>query len=105
MRGHRTVPTHTHRSFDVKPLGECISCDDFHERGGLTVREVESAFARALRNDGMTALRLLRILGELDPEKHATYLDMIKQGRQLADAVSEAMGEWPVKEPDDLSKD
>jgi hypothetical protein len=84
-----TVPSHQHKTFDIKPLGECRACDNFHERQGLTADEVEEAL-RATR--GTATLRLLRMLRDIDPERHARYLGWIAEGTALAEAVDEAMG-------------
>jgi len=92
MRDNRSVPSHEHKSFDIQPLDICRACDDFHERSGLTIEKIEEAYLTA---PTLGALRLLRMLKEIDPERHAKYIEWIKQGVLLADAVDEAMGEWP----------
>lgn len=80
----RVVPSHNHKSFDVKPLGECRACDNYHERKGVTTEEIERAFERAKDPD---ALRVLAMLGRVNPDRHAEYLQWIAEGAQLADAV------------------
>ncbi|GAA3730278.1 hypothetical protein GCM10022239_03590 [Leifsonia bigeumensis] len=92
MKRSVVVPSHQHKTFDIKPLGECRACDDFHERQGLTSEDVEAAM---LREPPGGMLRLLRMLRDLNPERHAQYLEWIAEGVTLADAVDEAMGEWP----------
>jgi hypothetical protein len=93
MSRSRTVKSHNHSTFDVKPLGECPSCDNYHERVGVTGEQIEAALLTA---KGIQALTLLAMLGRVDPEKHADWLGLLEQGMQIADAVDEVMGEWPT---------
>lgn len=85
------MPSHQHRTFDIKPLGSCRACDNFHERAGVTAAEAEAAL---LSVSGTAVLRMLAMLGRIDPERHAQYLEWIEEGNALAEAVDEAMGEW-----------
>jgi hypothetical protein len=92
MNRSRVVKSHNHSSFDVKPLGECPSCDNYHEGVGVTGEQIEAALLTA---KGVQALTLLAMLGRVDPEKHAEWLGLLKQDMQIAEAVDEVMGEWP----------
>lgn len=85
-----TVPSHEHKTFDVKPLGECRACDNFHERAGVTGEAVETAMATATPRG---ALRLLAMLGRVDRERHDQVVEWLRQGQELADAVDEIFGE------------
>lgn len=96
MKGHRTVPSHEHKSFNIMPLGSCRACDDYHERAGVTTEQLETALLEA---QGAGALRVLRMLREVNPDRHAQYLVWIEQGILLGEAVDEAMGDWPVPKP------
>ena len=82
------VASHQHKTFDIKPLGACRACDDFHERQGVTVDEVEKALITA---PALGVLRLLVMLRKLDPAKHAECLEWIGGGLDLAAAVDDAM--------------
>ncbi|HTN58938.1 MAG TPA: hypothetical protein VL043_11775 [Protaetiibacter sp.] len=87
------MPSHEHFTRDIKPLGKCRACDDYHERNGLTVEQIELAMLDA---EPEATLRLLRILRDVNPKRHAEVVDWIGWGRLLAEAVDEAMGEWPL---------
>ncbi len=95
----RRVPTHTHVTRDIKPLGICPGCDDYHERRGLTREEIEDAFIRS-EGDPRAGLRLLRMMRDVDADRHAELVKWIGEGVEPANAVDEAMGEWPEGEPE-----
>jgi hypothetical protein len=92
------VPSHQHKTFDIKPLGECRSCDNYHERVGVTTEQLEQAMQDFMENrkTGLGGMRMLAMLSRVDPATHEKWVGWIAEGVALADAVDEAMGEeWP----------
>lgn len=82
----RQVKSHNHSSFDVKPLGQCPSCDNYHERLGVTSAEVEQAF---WETRGLEQLYMLAMLGRVDPDRHEELVTLLGEATDLADAVDE----------------
>lgn len=98
MTRSRQVKSHNHTTFDIRPLGECPSCDNYHERSGLTRAELDEAIFRILaapEGPYVSALRLIRIMDDVDHDRHEELVDMLVTGAQLAEAVDDAMGAWP----------
>lgn len=92
MTRSRQVPTHTHITRDIKPLGLCPSCDDCHERQGVTGDQVYDALHASMEDKrAQDTLRLMAVARRTHPELHAKYVQWLAEGFALAEAVDEAM--------------
>jgi hypothetical protein len=85
-----TVPSHEHKTFDIKPLGECRACDNYHERVGVTGEQIEAALPTT---KGIAGLRLLAMMYRVDPDRHTQIVEWMEEGMALSEAVDEIFGE------------